>query len=225
MKPPTISRPSNETSAALRRLGVSVQQLRAVPEITSLLKQADGGVRACLAAMRFSTDPSIRAFFAKFDSLSKHDQRHLTMEAIALSAGINIVHLFGAILMALIAQSINITKIIAVSHHPKIVAARIQYGMLPLGERDRTALDVAMGFLPSPRSSTFINRAVFASGANAMTQQREADDDEDRTLSGDELDLDRLFPPPRVMQEKLNAIRQRRLPEPAKPQRDPPKFQ
>lgn len=214
MKPPATSRP-DANEAALLRLGVSAKELRAAPEITSLLKRADGGLKACLAAMRFSSDPLIIRFFAKYDSLSGHDRQHLPLEAVALSAGINIVHLLGAILVALQAQSINIVKIIAVSSHPKITEARVQYGQLPFGEKDRNALDVAMGFLPSPKGPTFIGKAIFGGGQNVMMQQREADeDDEDRTLSGDELDLDRLFPPPRNMQEKLTAIRQRILPQP-----------
>jgi hypothetical protein len=211
MKPPATSRPgANE--AALRRLGVSAKELGAAPEITSLLKRADGGLRQCLAAMRFSDEPLIRAFFSKYDSLSGHDRKHLPLEAVALSAGINIVHLLGAILVALQAQSINIVKIIAVSHHPKITEARVQYGQLPFGEKDRNALDVAMGFLPSPKGPTFIGKAIFGSGQTVMMQPRGDEDDE--VLSGDELDLDRLFPPPRNMQERLNGIRQRILPQP-----------
>lgn len=214
MKPPATSRPGDANEAALRRLGISAKELRAAPQITPLLKRADGGLTQCLASMRFSADPLIVAFLRKYDALSGHDQKHLPLEAIALAAGINIVHLFGAILLSLIAQSISITKIIAVSSHPKITEARVKYGQLPLGERDRTALDTALGFLPSPKGATFINKVTFGSGQNAMTQQREAGDDEDRILNEDEIDLDKLFPPPRIMQEKLVSIRQRILPHP-----------
>jgi len=192
-------------------LGVSAKELRAAPEITSLLKLADGGLKACLAAMRFSDDPLIRAFFAKYDSLSAHDQKHVPMEAIALSAGIDISHLLGSVLLALVAQSVNTTKVIAVSHHPKITAARVKFGQLPLGERDRTALDTALGFLPSPKGATFIGKAIFGSGQNAMEQQR---NDEDGEVIDGDLDLDRIFPPANIMQQKLLAIRQRNLPQP-----------
>ncbi|MGA7312644.1 MAG: hypothetical protein WBX22_01615 [Silvibacterium sp.] len=225
MKPLATSRPSDETSAALKRLGVSVKELKRSPQITPLLKLADGGLRATLSAMRFSSDPLIRAFFARFDSLSEHDKKHLPLEAVALAAKIDIVHLLGAILLALVAQSINIVKIIAVSHHHRITAARVRFGQLPLGEKDRTALDVAMGFLPSPKGPTFIGKAVFGS---AMMQQREADEDEDddaRILREDEIDLEKLFPSPRNMQERLLPIRLRQLPEPDKSQENPPKSQ
>jgi hypothetical protein len=209
MKPPaSSSRPGDANQAALRRLGVSAKELAAAPAITPLLKRADGGIKATLAAMRFSNEPVIRAFLAKYNSLSGHDQKHLPLEAIALAAEINVVHLFGAILLALRMQAVNTVKIIAMTAHPKITQARVEYGQLPLGERDRTALDVAMGFLPSPKGPTFIGKAIFGPGENVMDQQRGDEADEDGYA---EPDLDRLFPPANAMQQKLQLVRQRTI--------------
>ena len=102
-------------------------------------------------------------------------------------------------------------KIIALTGHPKITMARVAYGQLPLGERDRTALDTAMGFLPSPKGPTFIGKAIFGSGRATMEAQGAGGDDD--CPSGDsDPDLDRLFPPANAMQEKLVAIRQKMLP-------------
>lgn len=209
MKPPATPRPGDANEAALRRLGVSAKELAAAPEITSLLKRADGGLRQCLSAMRFSTDPLIVRFFTKYDALSMHDRAHLTIEAIALAAGVDASHLLGSIMVALQAQAVSLVKIIAMTAHHKITKARVVYGQLPLGEKDRTALDVAMGFLPSPKGPTFIGKAIFGSGQNVVDQQRGDDDDE--PMDGG-IDLDRLFPPAVRMQQKLATIRQRILP-------------
>lgn len=233
MKPQllTTSRKRNlqteENRSALRRLGVTVQQLLSVPEITPQLKKAEGGLKQCMSAMRFSRkDPVIHQFLVKFDSLSAHDCRSVPWEAVAVSVGLDVDQLYGSIWRALQRQCVDTSKMLVMTAHPKIVEARVKFGLLPLGERDRTALDTAVGFLPSPKGATFISKAIFGSGQNVMMQQREADEDDgDRTLRPDEIDLDTLFPPPRLMQEKLNSIRQRRLPEPDKSQEDPPESQ
>ena len=193
--------------AALRRLDVSSADLDAAPQITPLLKNAQGGLKQVMAAMRLSPDEVIFAFLRKYDSIPVGDRERLPMEAVALAAGVDINHLLGSIMLALQAQAVNTVKIIALTAHPKITQARVAYGLLPLGERDRTALDTAMGFLPSPKAPTFIGKAIFGSGKSVMDQQGGDSDDNDAAGSEDDLDLDRLFPPANLMQEKLARIR------------------
>jgi hypothetical protein len=208
----TVSR----SVGALRRLRVSKEDLAAAPAITPILELADGGLRQVLGAMRFAPDNVIRAFLQKYDSVPVGDRARLSWEAIALAAGVDINHLLGSIMLALQAQSVNIVKIIALTSHPKITQARVRYALMAGGDKDRTALDTAMGFLPSPKGPTFIGKAIFGSGRNAMQQQRHEDDlvdkeDEVPPVAAVESDpdLDRLFPPAHLMQEKLAAIRQR----------------
>jgi hypothetical protein len=213
--------------AALERLGVAPKQLVQAPRITILLEQADGGLKTVFSAMRLSRDPVIQAFLEKYDSIPGNSRMRVPMEAVALSAGIDLHSLLGAIMFALERQAVNIVKIMAMTAHPKIVAARIRFGSLPGGHQDRTALDQAMGFLPSPKGPTFIGKAVFGSGRDTMDQQRlqrrkddDLPDDEDdmdempipASGNGYDYDLDKLFPPANRMQEKLALIRQRTLP-------------
>jgi hypothetical protein len=200
----------DRTADALRRLHVSPGKLAVAPQITPLLKRAEGGLGQVFTAMRFSPDEVIVAFLKKYDSVPEGDRAHLPIEAIALAAGVDIAHLLGSVLMSLQQQAVNTVKIIAMSAHPTITEARVKYGKLPLGEKDRTALDTAMGFLPSPKGPTFIGKAIFGSGKNAMDQQR-GDDDDDNVVDIDGPDLDKLFPPANAMQEKLTPIRQRML--------------
>jgi hypothetical protein len=195
----------DRSAQALRRLKVSPAQLAAAPEITPLLKQASGGLKQVLTAMRFAPDDLIASFLLKYDSIPVGDRECLPMEAIAVAAELNVSHLLGSIMMALQAQSVNAVKIIAMTAHPKITEARVMYGLMPLGERDRTALDTAMGFLPSPKGPTFINKTIFQSGKSQTSGDGDEDDD-------GEPDIDRIFPPANAMQEKLTPIRQRQLP-------------
>jgi hypothetical protein len=180
--------------------------LDAAPQITPMLKRAHGGLKQVLMAMRFAPDEIINVFLEKYDTIPVGDREALPIEAIAISAGVDISHLLGSIMVSLQAQSVNAVKIIAVTSHPEITRARVKYGKLPLGERDRTALDTAMGFLPSPKGPTFIGKAVFGGGKTSVDDEEEGDD-------GDP-DMDRIFPPANAMQEKLTAIRQKSLPAP-----------
>jgi hypothetical protein len=213
--------------AALKRLGVTEEQLAAAPQITPLLKMACGGLKQITDAMRFAPDEVIQTFLRKYDSLDKAERGSLCWEAIALSAGVPVSALLGSIMVSLQAQSVSMVKMIALSGHPEIAKARLRYGTLPSGDRDRQALDQAMGFLPNPKGPMFIGKAVFGSGKNSMDQQKlrrrsgddlPGDEDEDQdevplAARDSEPDLDQLFPPCNLMQEKLQAIRQRLLPQ------------
>ena len=215
--PKPLPKPVDRAQQALKRLGVDVLALRSAPEITPLLKNAQGGLKAVLGAMRFTAeDPSIAAFLEKYDSVPAGDRERVSWEAIALAAGVDLRVFLGSIMLALQSQAVNTVKIIAMTNHPKITAARVKYGLLPSGEKDRTALDTAMGFLPSPKGPTFIGKAIFGSGNQTMSAQGagKGDDDEDGTVieaNSDDPDLDILFPPSNDMQTRLIPIRQRLL--------------
>ena len=172
-----------------------------------MLKQAEGGLDAVLAAMRFfGQDDVLTKFLKKYDSIPEGDRERLPWEAIAIAAKVEINQLLGSILLALQAQSVNTVKIIALTSQPLITRARVRYAQLPGGHRDRFALDTALGFLPSPKGPTFIGKAVFASGGAKNEEGEEAKE----TFSEDD-DLEQLFPSATAMQEKLVPIRQRLL--------------
>lgn len=171
-------------------------------------------MKAVFSAMRLADDEAITTFLSKYNSIPEGDRERLPMEAIALAANVDMNHLLGSIMIALQAQAVNTVKIIAMTSHPQITRARVKYGLMASGEKDRTALDTAMGFLPSPKGNTFINKAmIFGSGRSVMDQQGGGDDDGEATVNNDNVDLERLFPPANLMQEKLIPVRQKMLPE------------
>lgn len=202
------------SASALKRLQITPEALDEVPRITSILKNADGGLSQVVSAMRLSDAEVIQTFLEKYDSIPKGDLKVLPMEAIALAAGVNAHELMGAAVSALEQQAMSVVRIVAVSSHHKITKARIKYGQMASGERDRTALDTALGLLPSPKGNTFIGKAIFGSGRSVMDQQGAGGAEDDNTpLKVDDMDLDRLFPPANLMQERLVPIRQRMLTE------------
>jgi len=84
---------------ALRKLGVSADQLASARQITPFLKGTRGGLKAMLGAMRFSQDPVVQCFLAKRDSLGVWARKNTPLEAIGLAAGIDLSHLLGAALL------------------------------------------------------------------------------------------------------------------------------
>lgn len=181
-----------------------------------MLKNAEGGLKAVLGAMRFvADDPTIALFLDKYDATPVCDREQVSWEAIALAAGIDLRVFLGSAMLALQSQAVNMVKIIAMTNHPRITKARVKYGLLPSGEKDRTALDTAMGFLPSPKGPTFIGKAIFGSGNQTMNAQGagKGDEDDDGPVvdADDDPDLDTLFPPSNDIQQKLIPIRQRML--------------
>jgi hypothetical protein len=210
--------------AALARIGVSVEALNAAPQITPLLKRADGGMPQVINAMRLAVqDAVIGPFLRRYDSIPASDRKHLPLEAVAVAASIDATSLLGATMLALERQAQCEVRILAVTSHAKITKARVRYGELPGGHRDRQALDQVVGLLPNPQGPTFIGKAIFGSGRDAMDQQKHQrryhedgpDDDESEDevpIFERDIDLDKLFPPANIMQERLVAIRQRTLP-------------
>lgn len=207
IKAPTV----NRKLQALKRLGVDAGELARAPEITPVLKQAEGGLPAVLAALRFSNDLSAQHFVEKYDAVPVGDRAKLSWEAICLATEVDPSHLLGAAILALQTHSANTVRIIAVTNHPKLVRKRVEYAMLPGGDRDRNALDTAVGFLPSPKGPTFITQVRVDN--NKAGPDDEDDDGPDLPVDDQrEGDLNHLFPPVARMQEIIQPIRQKALP-------------
>jgi hypothetical protein len=131
----------------LRKLGVSADQVANAPKIMPLLKDNRGSLRAVLESMRFSQDPVVHCFLAKRDSLGVWARQNTCWEAIALAAGIDLLHLLGAALLARREHTVSAGKLVAMSHYPEVVKKRIEYAKLRGGWRDRDALDKLLGLL------------------------------------------------------------------------------
>ena len=180
--------------------------MESLPAITPLFKNAEGGLKSVLNAMRFcAQDEIIAEFLKKYDSIPSGDREVLPWEAIAFSAKIDLQRLTGAILFALQAASVNTVKVLALSSHPAIMKRTIEYAQMPGGVKDRTMMHQALGFLPTPKGPTFIGKAVF--GPSGSADEKEVDD---KTVFDGEDDIDELFPSPSETLQKLVPIRQLR---------------
>src|SRR5712692_5500331 len=98
---------------ALRKLGVSADQLASATPITPFLKDTTGGLKAVLGAMRLSQDAVVECFLAKHDSLGVWARENTPWEAIGLAAGIDLSHLLGAALLAWREHKMTVGRLIA----------------------------------------------------------------------------------------------------------------
>ena len=72
------------------------------PTVTPRFTASEGGVEAIMEAVRAHNDEDARAFITLYDSLSRKDRQHLTLEEIAYTAGI------GSLRLAEVATSASI---------------------------------------------------------------------------------------------------------------------
>lgn len=188
--------------AAMKRLGVTLAEEKAAPDISSLIKLGRGGLTGALEAMRFSGNAEVQQFLQKHDAIPERDRKSLSWEAIAIAADLDHAQLLGAAILAIQSHSSNAVKIIALSHHPEITQKRIEFGKQAGGEKDRTAIDTALRFLPSQKGSTII--------FNANGKSRDEDDDGDETPDQD-AELEYVFPSLSATQEALVPLKSRLL--------------
>jgi hypothetical protein len=192
---------NNRRKEALRKINVTEIQIKAAPEFSEILKNCGGGLTQALQCLRFSPDLTVQAFLEKYDTIPSRDRDSLPWEAIALSAEVDGTRLLGAAIMAIQNYSANTVKVLALSHHPNVMKARIASAMLVGrdGSRDRDAIDTGLGFLPTSKGATFIINPQ---------QKKDDEDDGDEAIEGD---LDHMFPSLSKTQDALVPVRSRMI--------------
>ena len=212
MPVPKLQALESRTLQALKRLKVKSETLLAAPQITPLLKTSvKGGLKTALDAMRFATDDQdISSFLKIYDKVPVGDRDRLPWEAIAIAAKVNPKHLLGAIQLAIQTHCWNRSRFIAISNHPDVTEKRVKYAKMAGGEKDRTALDIALGVLQSPKGPTFIGKQVAVFGGGGQKKDESGEDIVDAEVSTSD-GFDDLFPSPNEIQERLVPIRQRLL--------------
>jgi hypothetical protein len=202
---PNYPVPPVRSEAALKRIGVTPEQLRNAPQITEILKEVQGGITLAIRAMRLSQQELIVRFLEKYDAIPDRDLESTPIEAIAIACNIDIRHLWGEIMLAMRESSVNSVKIIAVAAHPEIMKKRVEYAQTPGGYRDRDALDTMLGALPSPKGPTFIGKYF----ASSNPEPEDAGVKTAPIAPAEELVSDEnfIFPDCEVIQEKLQPLR------------------
>lgn len=157
----------NRKTEALRRLGLNPEQMVGVPRITFQLEHAEGGLEQVIEALRGSDETDAQAFIRKYDTCSASDLDKLTLEEVAVAAGIRPLDLLGVATKALFQQSQTVAGVIAASAHHKVVAKNIQMALNDKGVRDREMHLTATGHLPLPKGTVIFNQRTQVANFNA----------------------------------------------------------
>lgn len=148
-----------------------------VPRITHMLEEAEGGLAQVIEALRASDEEEAIAFIRKYDELSDSDRDRVSIEAIAVSAGVRVVDLLGTATKALFAQGETVASIVSSTARPQVTKKTIQMALQDKGVRDREMFHTATGFLPIPKGTLIMNNRTQVANFNAGG--REPDDDVD----------------------------------------------
>lgn len=165
----------NRKSEALRRLGISSEQMVGVPRITHMLEEAEGGLAQVIEALRASDEEEAIAFITKYDSVSESDHQRVTLEEISTSAGVRSIDLLGVATKALFAQGETVASIVSSSARPEVTKKTIQMALQDKGVRDREMFHTATGFLPIPKGTLIMNNRTQVANFNGGS--RDPDDD------------------------------------------------
>lgn len=155
---PKFNREGVELEEALKALGIDLNKVMLAPKFTDLLMQSRDGLPGVLEAMRYSRSDVILKFLALYDSQPDKLKAIIPWEAWCIKAELSIPHILGEVILALREHSANAVRIMAITYHPNTVWTRIQQAQTPLGHRERQALDIALGMVPTPRGPTIIER-------------------------------------------------------------------
>ena len=152
-----------------------------------------------------------QTFLEKYDSIPERDRECLTIEVIALAAGVDPRALLGEILLAAREYSVVKFKLMVTEAHPEILEKRIEYAKLVGGYRDRDAIDTILGALPRSKT-TFIDKYYAAS---ELPEEEATDEKETPPSQPTEPvmveDENFVFPECEVMQDEIQPIRQKLL--------------
>ncbi len=212
MPVPRFRQSRNRVLEALKRLGVKPEEVDVAPQVTVLLKCAEGGLKAVLQAMRSSArNETIRTFLQKFDSIPSGDRDKLPWEAIVISAELDFDTFLGAASFSIANFASNKSKIIMSSSHPKVTEARVKYALMAGGEKDRFAIDTMVGAMPSAKGPTFIGNAVFNGPSQHGNPVKELEAESAAAIFVDDGNLGNLFPSSSETQNELIEIRKKLL--------------
>lgn len=218
MPVPKLPPQEKRAELALKKLKVKPEILATAPQITPLLKTSvKGGLKAALDAMRFATDDhEINSFLKVYDKIPVGDRPRVPWEAVAIAAKVNPKHLLGAIQLAVQTHCWNRSRFIAISNHPDVMDKRVEYAKMAGGERDRTQLDISLGFLQSPKGPTFVGKQVAVYNAGGGVSKDDDGEEIPKTqlvYQGGDVE-DRVFGTAQSNEDldnKLVRIRDRRL--------------
>ena len=163
------------TPIALRRLGVTPEELTEASPITSFLRRlcrypGSGSSsneflplkarQFLIDHLRWSEDPEAKAFLEAYRSrgIRESHRESIPIEAYCVKAGVSPNRILEIFTGTAVRMGAQLSTIIAMIHHPEILKKTVEFAKRPRGLADRMVLHRATGFLPSPKGcQTIVN--------------------------------------------------------------------
>jgi hypothetical protein len=140
----------NGSEGAWRRLGLIRPPTRTGQFMSPLtyIARAVGGKSAFMDVARLSVDRRVRELVRRWDGLSRHDQRYISLDALCEACGIEPAELFGAAVASCHMNGLDAGPIVASSFNYLLaVEALIRGGLRVAGESKRERLLRQVGLL------------------------------------------------------------------------------
>jgi hypothetical protein len=140
---------------AYAKLGVTPEQVRAVPTITHHLRRLAKAIKVTgvsvprdpLYYLRASDDPAVRRVLEARDSIPFTCNRLLPWEAFCVKAGVPPIRLVQAMTDVCKVMSKQFATVIAAVNHPAVVEKTVEIALTDEGQKDRETLHKHAGFI------------------------------------------------------------------------------
>ena len=177
------------SQGALRRIGVTKEDLETCPQITDSLVRAFGKINPLFGPVNqpvfprkeifnyiaCSNDPDAQAFLKCYRGLARQDRDRVPIEAICIKSEVHPLKLFGIIVASAMAMKKQESALKTILNHPGIVDATLEEAKLPRGVAEKRMTHEAVGWLPTKQGSS-----IAINLSNPQTPKGDDDDgDED----------------------------------------------
>jgi hypothetical protein len=168
-----------DVEGAYQRLGVTPEQVRALPTVTHHLRRLAKAIkvkgvsipRDPLYYLRASDDNAVQRVLAARDAIPFGYSRLLPWEAFCAKAEVSPLRLVQAMTDVCRVMAKQFATVIASVNHPAVVEKSVEVALTDEGVKDREMLHKAAGFLPTgsqqPVSVTVNSSAVATAEAKA----------------------------------------------------------
>lgn len=140
---------------AYKRTGIDPNVVMSMPKISPFIARIPGGWEFVLDCLRASSDATARQFLKYYDdpTLPLYVRAHLPVEAFCLLASITPEALMNTIIVQAQVHGIQMARLVAAVHFPKVIQTSVDEAAKPEGIADRELQMKHAGFLPMPKGS------------------------------------------------------------------------
>jgi hypothetical protein len=148
-------------SRFLTQYKIGKRQLENCPKIEEKLRKVIGGRLRAIETLKFSPHPDAKKLLEFCQRIKFANREKVPFEAMCLAAGVDVVTIWGALILAARDVSRAESALITMMEHPEVVQATVDFAKKSeFASKDREMVHKAVGWLPTPKGSN-INVNVF----------------------------------------------------------------